>query len=223
MPHFFEFTNDPVASSGWKFSDKRGGCRPTARGARPHRPLRPHVAERGAGVRGCTGGVGPVALRGRSRTMGLPLSRPRGAPMAERQAPVAMTDTPGPRITVTPNGPYHVAGDVPMVAKAHVETELGEPIVWTAGPELATRLATRCADAGNRGESRSVTGHTFGWRSRPTTRSAEPRTRVPRYRRDPPRRRGRVRPRRTPRTRRSRTSGRWCARPTTPRFDRRRL
>ncbi len=42
-----------------------------------------------------------------------------------------------PRITVRPNGPYHVTGDVPVVAKAQVETELGEPIVWQTGPELA--------------------------------------------------------------------------------------
>ena len=41
-----------------------------------------------------------------------------------------------PRITVRPNGPYHVVGDVPVVAKAQVETELGEPIAWQAGPEL---------------------------------------------------------------------------------------
>jgi CDGSH-type Zn-finger protein len=38
---------------------------------------------------------------------------------------------------VRPNGPYHVTGDVPVVAKAQIETELGEPIAWQTGPELA--------------------------------------------------------------------------------------
>ena len=66
---------------------------------------------------------------------------------------MSMTDTPGPRITVTPNGPYHVVGDVPVVVKAQVETELGEPIAWAVGPELGhkARYALRRKSLGRFG------------------------------------------------------------------------
>lgn len=66
---------------------------------------------------------------------------------------MSMTDTPGPRITVTPNGPYHVVGDVPVVVKAQVETELGEPIAWAVGPELghkARYALCRCGQSGRK-------------------------------------------------------------------------
>ena len=55
-----------------------------------------------------------------------------------------------PRITVRPNGPYAVVGDVTVVAKAQIETELGEPIVWRSVPRSATRsgYAGRCGAVG---------------------------------------------------------------------------
>ena len=56
---------------------------------------------------------------------------------------MSMTDTPGPRITVTPNGPYHVAGDVPVIVKVQVETELGEPIAWAVGSGARAQGALR--------------------------------------------------------------------------------
>ena len=58
-----------------------------------------------------------------------------------------------PRITVRPNGPYAVVGDVTVVAKAQVETELGEPIAWEVGPEIAHKeryALCRCGQSGRK-------------------------------------------------------------------------
>jgi CDGSH-type Zn-finger protein len=52
-------------------------------------------------------------------------------------------DNPSPTITVTPNGPLLVRGDVPVYRRRHIETEAGEPIAWKtvarleAGPRFA--------------------------------------------------------------------------------------
>ncbi|HMK10008.1 MAG TPA: CDGSH iron-sulfur domain-containing protein [Acidimicrobiales bacterium] len=64
-----------------------------------------------------------------------------------------MADAPDVRIKVTPNGPYHVVGDAALVAKAQVETELGEPIAWEVGPELAHKeryALCRCGQSGRK-------------------------------------------------------------------------
>jgi CDGSH-type Zn-finger protein len=37
---------------------------------------------------------------------------------------------PDARIEITPDGPYRVVGDVPLVRTAQVETEYGEPVAW---------------------------------------------------------------------------------------------
>ena len=58
-----------------------------------------------------------------------------------------------PRITVRPNGPYAVVGDVTVVAKAQVETELGEPIAWEVGPEIEHKeryALCRCGQSGRK-------------------------------------------------------------------------
>jgi CDGSH-type Zn-finger protein len=64
-----------------------------------------------------------------------------------------MTDASAARITVRPNGPYHVTGDVALVAKAQVETELGEPIAWAVGPEIGHKdryALCRCGQSGRK-------------------------------------------------------------------------
>ena len=64
-----------------------------------------------------------------------------------------MAELPSARIRVTPNGPYHVVGDVSLVAKAQVETELGEPIAWAVGPEIDHKeryALCRCGQSGRK-------------------------------------------------------------------------
>ncbi len=61
-----------------------------------------------------------------------------------------MTDR---RITVTDNGPYLVAGDVPLRRRAPIVSEHGEPLTWSTGTELDTadRYALcRCGRSDNR-------------------------------------------------------------------------
>jgi CDGSH-type Zn-finger protein len=63
-----------------------------------------------------------------------------------------MSENPA-RITVRPNGPYAVVGDVTVVAKAQVETELGEPIAWDVGPEIGHKeryALCRCGQSGRK-------------------------------------------------------------------------
>ena len=82
-----------------------------------------------------------------------------------------------PRITVRPNGPYAVVGDVTVVAKAQIETELGEPIAWEVGAEIGHKERMRCAAAASRDASRSATARISGSNSRPRTRCAPARRR----------------------------------------------
>jgi CDGSH-type Zn-finger protein len=58
------------------------------------------------------------------------------------------------RIEVTPDGPYRVVGDVPLVRTAQVETEYGEPVDWE--PDEAVRAPAggydlcRCGNSSRR-------------------------------------------------------------------------
>jgi CDGSH-type Zn-finger protein len=57
------------------------------------------------------------------------------------------------RIVVTRNGPYIVQGNVPLVRKTQVVSELGEPLTWRKDGEIAVphgeyRLC-RCGQSGN--------------------------------------------------------------------------
>lgn len=58
-----------------------------------------------------------------------------------------------PRITVTPNGPYHVRGGVRLVRKAPVVSEHGEPLTWQTGapvPAGDTFALCRCGRSANK-------------------------------------------------------------------------
>lgn len=56
----------------------------------------------------------------------------------------------GTRITIRPNGPYSVQGEVPLVRKTPVYTELRESLAWQTGPTLYTDesyLLCRCGQS----------------------------------------------------------------------------
>ncbi len=58
-----------------------------------------------------------------------------------------------PRITVTANGPYLVAGAVPLMRRRMVESEFGEPLTWqtrTSLPVTDPMALCRCGQSGNK-------------------------------------------------------------------------
>jgi CDGSH-type Zn-finger protein len=68
---------------------------------------------------------------------------------------VAISNDPpvGPAVSVTPNGPYVVAGDVPVVRRHIVMSEHGEPLTYetTARLETGPRYALcRCGQSGRK-------------------------------------------------------------------------
>ena len=65
----------------------------------------------------------------------------------------ACRSTKARRIKVEKNGPYHVEGDVPLVVKTQVVSELGEPLTWQKNGEIAVSqegyALCRCGKTGN--------------------------------------------------------------------------
>ena len=57
------------------------------------------------------------------------------------------------RIKVGKNGPYHVEGDVPLVIKSQIVSELGEPLTWQKDGNIPVSEAgyalCRCGKTGN--------------------------------------------------------------------------
>ena len=57
------------------------------------------------------------------------------------------------RIVVIKNGPYSVEGDIPLISKTQVVSELGEPLTWQKDGEIATSVGEyhlcRCGQSGN--------------------------------------------------------------------------
>jgi CDGSH-type Zn-finger protein len=63
------------------------------------------------------------------------------------------TVTNSPEITVTPDGPYEVAGDLPIAPKRVVTSEAGEPLTWARGDDLphdSPTLLCRCGQSSNK-------------------------------------------------------------------------
>jgi len=63
-----------------------------------------------------------------------------------------MTDS-NPSITVAANGPYLVAGNVPLYRRHDVQSELGEPMTWVTTATLETKdryALCRCGGSGNK-------------------------------------------------------------------------
>lgn len=58
------------------------------------------------------------------------------------------------RIVIIKNGPYVVEGDVPLVSKTQVVSELGEPLTWRKDGEIPVSQGEyhlcRCGQSGNR-------------------------------------------------------------------------
>jgi CDGSH-type Zn-finger protein len=58
------------------------------------------------------------------------------------------------RIEITPDGPYRVVGDVPLVRTAQVETEYGEPVGWEPDEPVRTPAGEydlcRCGNSSRR-------------------------------------------------------------------------
>jgi CDGSH-type Zn-finger protein len=57
------------------------------------------------------------------------------------------------RITVKPNGPYLIQGEVPLVSKTPVISEYGEPLTWKKGEVLSTTeqyALCRCGQSGTK-------------------------------------------------------------------------
>lgn len=55
-----------------------------------------------------------------------------------------------PLVTVRPNSPYIVAGEVPLAVQRPIETEHGEPVAWERGEPIATKaiyLLCRCGSS----------------------------------------------------------------------------
>lgn len=72
---------------------------------------------------------------------------------ARMDQPESEMATPMPSVRALPNGPYLVDGDVPLVGKAAVATEHGEPLAWQRGPELdhpTTYVLCRCGGSSNK-------------------------------------------------------------------------
>ena len=64
-----------------------------------------------------------------------------------------MTDKIEPTITVAANGPYLVAGDLPLHRRRDVQSELGEPMTWTTTSTLQTNdryALCRCGQSSNK-------------------------------------------------------------------------
>lgn len=64
-----------------------------------------------------------------------------------------MTDFNTPSITVAANGPYLVAGSVPLYRRHDVQSELGEPMTWATSAALDTKdryALCRCGQSGNK-------------------------------------------------------------------------
>ena len=64
-----------------------------------------------------------------------------------------MTDSNEPTITVAPNGPYLVAGNLPLYRRRDVQSELGEPMTWATQSTLDTKdryALCRCGQSGNK-------------------------------------------------------------------------
>ncbi|GAC1319870.1 MAG: CDGSH iron-sulfur domain-containing protein [Acidimicrobiales bacterium] len=62
-------------------------------------------------------------------------------------------DRTDPEITVTPNGPYLVSGDLPVVRRRIVTSEHGEPLVWQTTTTVDTPARTalcRCGGSANK-------------------------------------------------------------------------
>ncbi|GMQ85707.1 MAG: hypothetical protein BMS9Abin07_1275 [Acidimicrobiia bacterium] len=60
------------------------------------------------------------------------------------------TETRRPQITVTPDGPYELSGDVPITPKRVVTSERGEPLAWATADQLAYEspvLLCRCGES----------------------------------------------------------------------------
>ncbi|GAC1366521.1 MAG: hypothetical protein NVSMB4_21130 [Acidimicrobiales bacterium] len=68
--------------------------------------------------------------------------------MPNEQSPAELP-RPAREITVTPNGPYLVSGDLPVVRRRIVTSEHGESMVWqttaTVDTPAGTALVTRSA------------------------------------------------------------------------------
>jgi CDGSH-type Zn-finger protein/nucleotide-binding universal stress UspA family protein/nitrite reductase/ring-hydroxylating ferredoxin subunit len=60
-----------------------------------------------------------------------------------------MVTTPPPEITVTPDGPYEVAGDLPITPKRTITSEAGEPLTWATGDEFAHDSPIRLCRCGH--------------------------------------------------------------------------
>ena len=64
-----------------------------------------------------------------------------------------MTDSNEPTITVAPNGPYLVAGNLALYRRRDVQSELGEPMTWATTSTLDTKdryALCRCGQSGNK-------------------------------------------------------------------------
>jgi CDGSH-type Zn-finger protein len=58
-----------------------------------------------------------------------------------------------PSISVAPNGPYLVTGDVPLYRRRSVDSEHGEPLAWETTERVETReryALCRCGQSGNK-------------------------------------------------------------------------
>src|SRR4051794_27231799 len=78
------------------------------------------------------------------------------APRTHRGGPMAGSEDA--RITVTPNGPYHVTGSVPLVPLTIVTDDDDFSVDWGEGERTRPRPATTCADAADRRSLLSATG-----------------------------------------------------------------
>jgi CDGSH-type Zn-finger protein len=64
-----------------------------------------------------------------------------------------MADSIDPSITVSANGPYLVAGSVPLHRRKDVQSELGEPMTWATTATLETKdryALCRCGQSSNK-------------------------------------------------------------------------
>ncbi len=64
-----------------------------------------------------------------------------------------MSDIKGPSITVAANGPYLVAGNLPLHRRRDVQSELGEPMTWVTTSTLETKdryALCRCGQSSNK-------------------------------------------------------------------------
>ena len=64
-----------------------------------------------------------------------------------------MTDSNAPSITVAANGPYLVAGNLPLHRRHDVQSERGEPMTWKTTSTLETKdryALCRCGQSGNK-------------------------------------------------------------------------